>query len=72
MNVIGNPGIPKTDFELMSMAVSAVNGCGMCMESHAHELVKAGVSKPGVQSAVRIAAVLNAAAQAMAISQGQS
>jgi len=67
MNVIGHPGIPKADFELMSLAVSSINGCGMCMESHAHELTKAGVSKTGIQSAIRIAAVINAAAQAVTL-----
>lgn len=67
MNVIGNPGIPKVDFELYSLAVSAINGCGMCMDAHAHELAKAELSKQSIQSAVRIAAVVNAAAQAAEI-----
>jgi len=67
MNVIGSPGIPKVDFELYSLAVSSINGCGMCMEAHVHEVTKGGVSKTGVQSAVRIASVINAAAQALAI-----
>ncbi len=67
MNVIGAPGIEKKDFELMSMAVSAINGCGMCMEAHAHELAKAGVPPLGIQSAVRIGAVIAAAAQALHI-----
>jgi alkyl hydroperoxide reductase subunit D len=64
MNVIGAPGIEKADFELMSLAVSAINGCGMCMDAHVHEVTKAGVSKLGVQSCIRIASVINAAAQA--------
>ena len=34
MNVIGTPGIDKDDFELFSLAVSAMNGCGMCIDSH--------------------------------------
>ncbi|MBI1273717.1 MAG: alkyl hydroperoxide reductase [Alphaproteobacteria bacterium] len=67
MNVIGQPGIAKADFEMMCLAVSAINGCGMCMESHTHEVTKAGLSKAAVQSAVRIAAVVNAAAQALQI-----
>ncbi len=67
MNVIGAPGIDKVDFELYSLAVSAINGCGMCMDAHVHEVTKAGVSKTGVQSAIRIASVLNAAAQALSI-----
>ncbi len=67
MNVIGNPGIPKVDFELASLAVSSINGCGMCMEAHVAEVVKAGVVPLGVQSAIRIAAVVNAVAQAESI-----
>jgi alkyl hydroperoxide reductase subunit D len=63
MNVIGNPGIPKVDFELMSLAVSSINGCGMCMEAHTHEVIRAGLSKTGVQSTIRIAAVINALSQ---------
>ena len=67
MNVIGAPGIDKVDFELMSLAVSAINGCGMCMEAHVHEVIKGGISKQGVQSSIRIAAVIMAAAQAVSI-----
>lgn len=67
MNVIGNPGVEKVDFELASLAVSAINGCGMCIDAHVREVEKAGVSKQGVHSAIRIAAVLNATAQALTI-----
>jgi alkyl hydroperoxide reductase subunit D len=67
MNVIGKPGIEKVDFEMMSLAVSAINGCGMCIDAHVHEVVKAGISKQAVQSVIRIAAVVNAAAQAVEI-----
>ncbi|MDA5193291.1 carboxymuconolactone decarboxylase family protein [Govanella unica] len=72
MNVIGSPGIEKVDFELYSLAVSAINGCGMCMDAHVHEVVKAGMSKLGVQSAIRIAAVVNAAAQAVVITEAEA
>lgn len=65
MQVIGKPGIEKVDFELYSLAVSAINGCGMCMDAHVHEVTKAGVSKTGVQSCIRIASVISAAAQAV-------
>lgn len=67
MNVIGNPGIEKVDFELYSLAVSAINGCGMCIDAHVAQLEKAGVSKSGIQHTIKIAAVVNAAAQAFAI-----
>lgn len=62
MNVLGNPGCDKIDFELASIAVSAINGCGMCMESHENTLRKHEVSAQAIQSAVRIAAVLHAVA----------
>jgi len=62
MNVIANPGVDKLDFELWSLAVSAVNGCGLCLEAHEHEVLAKGASKPQVQDAVRIAAVLHGVA----------
>uniref|UniRef100_A0A0S6YZS0 Alkyl hydroperoxide reductase AhpD n=2 Tax=Mizugakiibacter sediminis TaxID=1475481 RepID=A0A0S6YZS0_9GAMM len=62
MNVMANPGCAKVDFELASLAVSAINGCGACMESHEKTLRKHEVSAQAVQSAVRIAAVLHAVA----------
>ena len=67
MNIIGAPGIPKVDFELYSLAVSAINGCGMCIEAHNHDVLKAGGTKIGIQSAIRIAAVINATAQGLTI-----
>ncbi|MCC6933769.1 MAG: carboxymuconolactone decarboxylase family protein [Deltaproteobacteria bacterium] len=65
MNIIANPGVEKREFELMSLAVSVLNGCGMCIEAHARQLTEQGLSKLAVQSTARIAAVVNAAAQAV-------
>jgi alkyl hydroperoxide reductase subunit D len=62
MNVIGKPGVAKPDFELWSLAVSAINGCGMCIDAHERELRKAGLSIEAIQAAVRIAAVIHAVA----------
>jgi alkyl hydroperoxide reductase subunit D len=62
MNIIGAPGVEKVDFELWSLAVSAVNGCGTCLDSHEKVVRKAGLSADQVQAALRIAAVVNAAA----------
>ncbi len=62
MNVIGKPGVEKADFELWCLVVSAVNGCGQCIDSHERELRKAGLSAEQVQAAVRIAAVVHAVA----------
>src|SRR5262249_9072684 len=38
MSVIGNPGIAKADFELLSLAVSAINGCGSCVAAHERQV----------------------------------
>lgn len=69
MNVIGNPGVDKVDFELWSLAVSAVNGCGMCLDSHEKVVRKAGLSTDQIQAALRIASVVHAAA---AVLDGES
>jgi alkyl hydroperoxide reductase subunit D len=62
MNVLCNPGIDKADFELFSVAVSAMNGCGMCIDSHERVLTQHGVNTETIQAAARIAAVIKAAA----------
>jgi alkyl hydroperoxide reductase subunit D len=59
MNVISSHGIDKIDFELASIAVSAINGCGMCIDSHEKTLKTHGVSAEKVQYSVKIASVMN-------------
>jgi alkyl hydroperoxide reductase subunit D len=62
MNLLADPGIDRSDFELLSLAVSAINGCGLCIRSHEQQLRSHGVSREAIQSAVRIAAVVHAVA----------
>jgi len=62
MNVIGKPGVDKADFELWCLAVSAINGCGVCIDSHEKILRDAGLSAEEIQAAVRIAATVHAVA----------
>ena len=62
MNLIGSHGIAKEDFELFSIAVSAMNGCGMCIDSHERVLLEHGLKSDTIQSAVRIGAVMKALA----------
>ena len=66
MNVIGSPGIDKVDFELVSLAVSAINGCGTCVASHERQVRQHGLPREAVQSAVRIAATVHAVARVLA------
>ena len=62
MNVIGKPGVDKADFELWCLAVSAINGCGTCIDSHEKVLRDAGLTTEQIQASVRIAAVVHAIA----------
>ncbi|GAA4229664.1 alkyl hydroperoxide reductase subunit D [Streptosporangium album] len=62
MTIIGSPGVDKVDFELWSLAVSAIGGCGRCLESHEQVLRQSGLPRDQIQEAIRIAAVVNATA----------
>ncbi len=66
MNIIGNPGVDKADFELWSLAVSAINGCGMCIDAHEAALKAEGLSSSEIQAAVRIASTVAAVAAVLA------
>jgi alkyl hydroperoxide reductase subunit D len=65
MNVISNPGVDKIDFELWSLAVSAMNGCGLCIDAHEETLRKGGVTSETIQTAVRYASIIASAAIAL-------
>lgn len=71
MNAMANPGVDRLDFELVSLAVSAINGCGRCVVAHERQLTGHGVAREAVQSAVRIAAVIHAAAAVLDCEQGR-
>ncbi|MFM8436352.1 MAG: carboxymuconolactone decarboxylase family protein [Planctomycetia bacterium] len=63
MSRMVQPATTKTDFELMSLACAALAGCELCIKNHEASLVHLGVSEDACHDAVRIAAVINAAAQ---------
>ena len=62
MNVIRTHGIDPLDFELWCTAVSAINGCGACVDSHEKVLREKGFGEEKIIAAVRIASVLHAIA----------
>lgn len=67
MNIIANPGVPKEDFELWSMAVSSINGCHFCVGSHEAVVREAGLSKTAVFEAIRLASIVAGVGQAIDI-----
>jgi len=66
MQRIAKPATNKADFELFCLAVSAINGCEMCIRSHEEAVIAGGLTEDQVHDAVRIAATMNAAAVAVA------
>ncbi|HYL03955.1 MAG TPA: carboxymuconolactone decarboxylase family protein [Steroidobacteraceae bacterium] len=72
MSVIGSPGIARADFELLALAVSAINGCGSCVAAHERQLREQGLEREAVQSAVRIAATVHAVARVLEGAGGEA
>ena len=62
MNRLAKVATNKADFELFSLAVSAINNCEMCVQSHEKVVTDHGISEDAVHDAIRIAATVNAAA----------
>ena len=60
MNVMRTHGVDHNDFELWSLAVSAINGCGRCVDSHDKVVREKGVSEETVLAVVRVASVIHA------------
>jgi lipoyl-dependent peroxiredoxin subunit D len=60
MNALRTHGVDTVDFELWSIAVSAINGCGKCVDAHEKVVREKGVSEETVLSIVRIASVIHA------------
>jgi lipoyl-dependent peroxiredoxin subunit D len=59
MNVLRTHGIDAVDFELWCTAVSAINGCGACLDSHEQAIRNKGMSEESIVAAVRLASVVH-------------
>ena len=62
MSRMAQPATSKLDFELMSLGCAALAGCELCIRNHEASLLHLGASEDACHDAVRIAAVVNAAA----------
>ncbi len=58
MSLMMNPAMGKGLFELMSLVVSAVNGCEKCVVSHERSVKEQGASEQRIYDAIRLAAVI--------------
>ncbi|MEZ5016763.1 MAG: carboxymuconolactone decarboxylase family protein [Flavipsychrobacter sp.] len=58
MSTMMNPVLGKEFFELMSLAVSALNGCQRCVTSHEHSVKEHGATEPRIYDAIRLASVI--------------
>ena len=70
MNRLVRPATNKLDFELVCLAVSAINGCEACIRAHEKVVLEGGLSDEQIHDAVRIAAVLAAVAVSLEASGG--
>ncbi len=70
MNIIANPGVEKTHFELWALAVSAINGCGHCVIAHERALRESGVERETILEALRVAAIIAGVSTALATQAG--
>ncbi|QRY63924.1 carboxymuconolactone decarboxylase family protein [Gordonia sp. PDNC005] len=69
MNIIGNPGVDKSTFELWSLAVSAINGCEHCVGAHENVVREAGVDREAVLEALKVASIVAGVGQAIGIAE---
>ncbi len=58
MNIMMNPVNGKEFFELISLAISAINGCEMCVNAHEHSLIDLGTSEERIFDAIKLSAVI--------------
>ena len=65
MSLMMNPAMGKGLFELMSLVISAINGCEKCVVSHEHSVKHQGASEPRVYDAIRLGAVIRGLCVAM-------
>jgi len=60
MQIMMKPVTGKEFFELMSLTISAVNGCELCVNAHEDSLIKMGTTEERIFDAIRIASLVTA------------
>lgn len=58
MTIMASPVLGKEFFELLSLVISAINGCELCVTSHEQSVLQHGSSESRVFEAIRLGAVI--------------
>lgn len=58
MSIMANPILGKELFELISLVISAINGCELCVTSHESKLINEGTSEAKILEGVKLGAIL--------------
>ncbi len=57
MTIMLNPLLGKELFELLSLCVSALNGCEMCVKSHEQSVIQHGATQEKIHDAIRATSI---------------
>jgi alkyl hydroperoxide reductase subunit D len=58
MSIMANPVLGKEFFELVSLVISSINGCEMCVSSHERSVLQHGSTESRVLEAIKLGAVI--------------
>jgi len=58
MSIMMNPVLGKAFFELVSLVVSSINGCEMCVTSHEQSVLQHGYAESKIFEAVKLGAII--------------
>lgn len=58
MGIMMNPVLGKEFFELISLVISSVNGCEMCVTSHEQSVLQQGSTESKIFEAVKLGAII--------------
>ncbi|MFN8436507.1 MAG: carboxymuconolactone decarboxylase family protein [Cytophagales bacterium] len=57
MSIMMNPVLGKEFFELLSLAISALNGCELCVNAHESSLIQLGTSPARIYDAIKLVSI---------------